>query len=245
MTTPRWTSGFGYAAGVVVEHEAVRYQCIANHTAGAGNEPDAVADATWQTYWTLLPPSWGNWLFRRVPEWMQLLDVDQNPTYPLQRFLRILGRSFNQTQRDINDFAKLFDPTEVPTAYLEAFAASVGLVLPHAVDEAAQRRLIETACMLYKRKGALKSLEFIATRYLGRTITITNEDWAAHTYTVDYGDLSDLDLDQQATFLDELNRILTLYQPAGLNVSTPTPPVISPALNDVGDLNDDFLVAPY
>lgn len=177
------------------------------------NEPDACPDDVWQQYWVVYSPTWADWMYYRFPPWVrQLDDLGSNQLY---RFCRILGRALNQTQDDINHFTDLWNIDACPTQYLDSFAATLGFLLPHAVEEVAQRRLLETAFLVYERKGSKHTLEFIASRYLGVPITISDEDFMNHTYDVTI-QISTLPAAQQSTYTDELTRILALYEPAGL-----------------------------
>ena len=215
IVPPQWESGVGYVIDDTVTHEAVSYIAIVDHTSDATNEPNAVADVDWQAFWTQTSVSWGDFMFRRVPPWMQQLDALKGD--PLRRFLRIFGRELDKTAQDGLDFPLLKDPLFTPAAFLEDFGLMFGLVLPTPLAIERQRQLLLSIVEFYKAKGTVNSLEFIVARYTGSpSVIISAEDFDANTYTMDVQFPIGSTVPEQATFSDEVERIVLLFEPAGL-----------------------------
>jgi hypothetical protein len=215
VVPPQWESGVNYNVDDVVTHEAVSYIALVDHLSDGTNEPNAVADIDWQMFWTQTSVSWGDYLFRRTPLWMQQLDALKGD--PLRRFLRIFGRELDKTGQDGLDFPLLKDPLFTPAAFLEDFGLMFGLVLPTPLAIERQRQLLLSIVEFYKAKGTINSLEFIVARYTGSpSVIISIEDHAANTYIMDVQFPIGSTVPEQLTFSDEVERIVLLFEPAGL-----------------------------
>jgi len=69
----------------------------------------------------------------------------------------------------------------------------------------------------YKAKGTVNSLEFIVARYTGSpSVIISAEDEIANTYTMDVQFVIGSTVPEQLTFSEEVERIVLLFEPAGL-----------------------------
>ncbi|KKK94020.1 hypothetical protein LCGC14_2687040 [marine sediment metagenome] len=212
---PQWASGVNYNVDDVVTHEAISYIALVDHLSDGTNEPNAVADLDWQMFWTQTSVSWGDYLFRRTPPWMQQLDALKGN--PLRRFLRIFGRELDKTGQDGLNFPLLKDPLFTPAAFLEDFGLMFGLVLPTPLAIERQRQLLLSIVEFYKAKGTINSLEFIVARYTGSpSVIISAEDHGADTYTMDVQYPIGSTGPEQLTFADEVERIVLLFEPAGL-----------------------------
>lgn len=219
LVPPQWEDAISYNVGDMVTHESVSYQATLTHVSDAvTNEPDAVSDADWQLYWSQVSVSWGDYIFRRVPEWLQQLDAAKGD--PLRRFLRIFARSLNQMNQDGLDFPLLKDPLLTPEAFIEDFGLMLGLILPTPLPEERQRLLLRSIVQFYKAKSTKNALEFIASRYTNAAVTIHGENLSAKTYQVTVVPPSGLTPAEEVTLAEELDRILKLFQPAGLNPET-------------------------
>lgn len=215
IVPPQWEPGVNFVIDDVVTHEAVSYIAIANHLSDGTNEPNAVADVDWQAFWTQTSVSWGDYLFRRTPPWVQQLDAIKGD--PLRRFLRIFGRELDKTNQDGLDFPLLKDPLFTPAAFLEDFGLMFGLVLPTPLAIDRQRQLLLSIVEFYKAKGTVNSLEFIVARYTGSpSVIISAEDEIANTYTMDVQFVIGSSAPEQLTFSEEVERIVLLFEPAGL-----------------------------
>ena len=215
IVPPQWAPGVNYVVNDSVTHEGVSYIVVKNHLSDGTNEPNAVADATWQKFWKQTSVSWGDYLFRRTPPWMQQLDIIKGN--PLRRFLRIFGRELDKTNQDALDFPLLKDPLFTPDAFIEDFGLMFGLVLPTPLAIERQRQLLLSIVEFYKAKGTINSLEFIVQRYTASpSVIISAEDHPADTYTMDVQFPIGSTGAEQATFADEVERIVLLFEPAGL-----------------------------
>ena len=110
------------------------------------------------------------------------------------------------------------DSDQTPNEYLDAYAATLGIILPHSfdtLDPDAAHRFLSAIVAFYKRKGCLPSLEWIATEYLGIPITIFQESRVGHYFGVTYNDTIIPTASKPVVFA-ELTNILNLYSPAGL-----------------------------
>src|SRR5512143_3805806 len=72
---PKWAVGQSYLVGDLVTHEGVEYVVETAHFSSVLNEPDAVTDTAWQPYWTSTTPTWGDFLYGRIPAWLRTLDA--------------------------------------------------------------------------------------------------------------------------------------------------------------------------
>lgn len=215
IVPPQWAPGVNYVTNDVVTHEGVSYTVVVDHLSDAANEPNAVVDADWQVVWRQTSVSWGDYLFRRTPPWVQQLDAIKGD--PLRRFLRIFGRELDKTGQDGLDFPLLKDPLFTPDAFLEDFGLMFGLVLPTPLAIARQRQLLLSIVEFYKAKGTINSLEFIVARYTGSpSVIISAEDHPADTYTMDVQFPPGSTVPEQLTFSEEVERIVLLFEPAGL-----------------------------
>lgn len=214
-----WQTGTNYAPPQQVYHESVLLQCTLPHVsvAGAsGNEPDVAPDTTWQLYWEALTPFWGDYMYSRLPQWVQQLDLQNDQS--LYWFLRIIGRGMNQNDDDGQTLELIKDSDQTPTEYLDAYAATLGILLPHAfdtLDPDAAHRILSAIVALYKRKGCLPSIEWITTQYLGYPVTIFYESVTGHYFGMTYNDTV-IPPNEANTIYDQVLAIAALYAPAGL-----------------------------
>jgi phage tail-like protein len=207
------------------------------------NEPGVAPN--WELYWTAVTPSWEGWLFDRLPSWTKVLDdVSGNP---LKRFLSILGHAMNQTQQEVHDFPRIVDPELMPAQYISHLGTTLGMLLPHKANDRAQRQLLSNIIAVYRHKGTVTSLKFLALQYLDILIDIENIDPIAHRYDVVVTDWGTVAIDDQPDVTKELGRLVDLYGPAGwvTSLSSADAPSadVGSILNISGDLNVSFILA--
>ena len=134
---------------------------------------------------TNLKEQFGEYLYSRLPKVYRDYDVEVKRsvvidgetvyvTYKtLEEYLKALALGgFEPIQEDIEAMISLVDPQNCPKEYLPLLLQHFGLDYIDDIDEKYQRRLLQNALILYRKKGTLPAVVFLARELSGFKVTV-------------------------------------------------------------------------
>lgn len=149
-----------------------------------------------------MKPDIKNMLYETLPELYRVMDSQQEPSLPLQRFLQVFGVGFDEIEKYIDDSAKVFNFDEVDSSLIDSIADSLGFKMHYTLSESAKRRFLKAIPIMYRAKGSSKSFEYLAREIYSQSAIVNVKPLVPQTETnkklvvevaVD-GDLDDLDI---------------------------------------------------
>lgn len=96
------------------------------------------------------------------------------------RFLMLFESFWTPVERQIDDMALYFDPKMTPRDFLPWLASWFSLVLDERLSEERQRRLIQSAVWLYRKRGTKQGLKEYLEIYTGGRAEIV--EYRAHNF---------------------------------------------------------------
>lgn len=107
----------------------------------------------------------GSYLYTRLPSYHRQLDEQNNLL--LKRFMEVLDEGFKVTSNQLDEALKRVQASKCPEDKLENLARSLGADWISTIHPKYQRQIVAMLVKLYKQKGTIDAIRFIASELSG------------------------------------------------------------------------------
>lgn len=160
----------------------------------------------------LNPSIFGEKLYNKFPALYRRSDEDVD--YALKRFILALNDGgFSYVIQELNGILELCDPEKTPKDVLSIMFSQYGLNITHDFPEVFMRKLLPLVGDLYKRKGSIPAIEYIAACISNAKTNITVEDYGLENPELTLRLEIDSARDSEAPSVDQLRNVVKEFIP--------------------------------